>query len=163
MKVGDVVYFQKESNLASKWTMGEVNMITKSKDGVVRSVEVRYTNLHEKEPRFTTRSVRSLVKLFHVEDTGFMEEMAEVQKFMVDLEKEKLAVPPLRLARTGKKFKVVNETEVLYTLNADEYEMPSAHHFEEEDGMNVLDMEDGLGMLDNVSILASRVDTDFDL
>ena len=80
--------------------------------------------------------------------------------------REKLSVPvvpPLRLARTEKKFKVVNATEVLYTLGADKYEMPSTHHFKEEDGMNVEDVVDGLGMLDNVSVLVSMVDTDFDL
>ena len=67
LKPEDVVYYQKsESDLASKWTVGQVENVTRSKDGEIRRATIRYFNHGESVPRFTDRSVRSLVRLFNI-------------------------------------------------------------------------------------------------
>ena len=70
LKPGDIVYFQKtENELSSDWTVGQVHYVTRSRDGVIRRVCVKYFNHKENKPRFTDRAVRSLVKLFSIEDS----------------------------------------------------------------------------------------------
>ena len=82
----DIVYFQKtESELSSDWTVGQVDSVTRSRDGVVRRANVHYFNHAEKQPRFTDRAVRSLVRLFNIEDNYFISDMAEVEAMMFDL------------------------------------------------------------------------------
>ena len=100
LKPGDVVYFQKtESELSSDWTVGQVHYVTRSRDGVVRRVCVKYFNHKENKPRYTDRAVRSLVKLFNIEDSYYMEDMAKVEKLMSELKKDEVPrkVEPTRL------------------------------------------------------------------
>ena len=87
VKQGDVIMFQKVANeLSSDWTVGQIESVVRSKDGAIRRVEVRYHNQSDKEPKFTDRAVRSLVRLFNVEDNYYIEDMAEVEKIIGDLE-----------------------------------------------------------------------------
>ena len=87
VKQGDVILFKKVDNdLSSDWTLGHVESVVRSKDGAVRRVEVRYHNQNEKDPKFTDRAVRSLVRLFHIEDSYYIEDMFEVEKLIGDLE-----------------------------------------------------------------------------
>jgi hypothetical protein len=87
LKPNDFVIFQKEeSDLTSRWTVGQVDSVTNSKDGIVRSVDVRYHNSKESEPSFTTRAVCSLLRLFNVDEVGFQQEMAEVERLVFDLD-----------------------------------------------------------------------------
>ena len=89
MKVEDIVYFQKtENELSSDWTVGQIDSVTRSRDGVVRRANVRYFNHSEKEPRLSDRAVRSLVRLFNIEDNYFISDMAEVEAMMFDLQKK---------------------------------------------------------------------------
>ena len=104
LKPEDIIYFQKtESELSNDWTVGQVDSVTKSKDGVVRRACVRYFNHAEEKPRFTDRAVRSLVKLFNVEDNYFISDMAEVEAMMFDLQKDAVKEPekvePTKLVR----------------------------------------------------------------
>ena len=98
IKVEDVVYFRKTANeLSSTWTVGQVESVTKSKDGVVRRVEVRYHNAGDvsdkyamveiSPPKFTDRAVRSLVKLFSIEDAYFIEDMNEVERTIKEMDR----------------------------------------------------------------------------
>ena len=90
LKVGDIIYFKKEdSELSSTWTVGKVSEVEKSKDGLVRRVWVQYQNFGENSPRFTDRSVRSLIKLFHIDDQNWQDDMAEVEKLIDELQKDK--------------------------------------------------------------------------
>lgn len=95
--------FQKvESELSSTWTVGQVYSVTRSRDGVIRRVCVKYFNHTEDKPRFTDRTVRSLVRLFNIEDSYFMRDMAEVEKMMAKLQESKTAVrkvKPTKLVR----------------------------------------------------------------
>ena len=83
VQVDDVIYFQKvENDLYSKWTVGQVDAIIRSKDQSIRRVTVRYHNAGEKEPRFTDRCVRSLVRLFNIEDDYFVNDMDRVKDLL---------------------------------------------------------------------------------
>ena len=87
--VGDIVYFRKvESELASKWTVGKIVDVTKSKDGLVRRVDVQYQNSTENEPRVTDRAARSLIKLFNIDDTTWQDDMDEVEKLVEAIMRE---------------------------------------------------------------------------
>ena len=99
LKPNDIVYFQKVANEMSdsnKWTVGQVENVIRSKDGVVRRATIRYHNHGENVPRFTDRAVRSLVRLFSLEDSYFAEDMAEVEKRIAQF----AHVPPIKIVRT---------------------------------------------------------------
>ena len=63
---------------------------------------MRYYNHSENQPRFTDRAVRSLVRLFNIEDNYFISDMAKVEEMMSELNKTKeeaLKVEPKKLVR----------------------------------------------------------------
>ena len=83
LKEGDIVYFRKtESELSSKWTVGKVSDVVKSKDGVVRRCTVLYQNSSEDQPRYTDRAARSLIKLFNIDDISWQQEMDLIEKLI---------------------------------------------------------------------------------
>ena len=83
LKVNDVIFFQKvASDMNSVWTVGQVDSVTRSKDGVIRRVTVRYHNHGDTSAKYTDRAVRSLVKLFSLDDNYFIEDMAHVERLM---------------------------------------------------------------------------------
>ena len=99
--------------LSQKWSIGQVDSVVRSKDGVIRRVNVRYHNAGESFPRFTERSVRSLVRLFHVEDSYFVHDLEVTEKMIETLEENDEgndnAPPPLRLVRLKDgNFKIAN-------------------------------------------------------
>ena len=56
LKIGHLVFFRKvESELSSEWTVGIISDIVKSKDDIIRRVEIKYQNANESKPRFTDR------------------------------------------------------------------------------------------------------------
>ena len=67
-----------------------MHYVTRSRDGVIRRVCVKYFNHKENKPRFTDRAVRSLVKLFSIDDSYFMHDMAKVEKLMEVLGKDEM-------------------------------------------------------------------------
>ena len=87
---GDIVYFRKQENeLSSKWTVGKVTDIVRSKDGIVRRCTVQYQNASEDISRYTDRAARSLIKLFHIDDTNWQEDMDLVEKLVKEVNDEK--------------------------------------------------------------------------
>ena len=62
---------------------------------------VKYFNHKENKLRFTDRAVRSLVKLFSINDSYFMQDMAKVEKLMANLRKDEVTkkVEPTKLLR----------------------------------------------------------------
>ena len=89
LMVGDIIYFKKdESVLSSEWTVGRVTDVIVGKDGAVRRAIVQFQNSKEKEPRFTDRAARSLVKLFNIEDSTWLDDMHTVEKVVAALKKE---------------------------------------------------------------------------
>ena len=106
----DVVYFQKsESNMSDKWTVGEVDSVIKSKDGVTRRAIVRYFNHGENIARYSDRAVRSLVKLFNIEDNYFIQDMADCEKLVSYLKgRTENRIKPTKIVRDPDgKFRVV--------------------------------------------------------
>ena len=85
LQVGDLVYFQKEPDkkLASKWIVGVVDQLDRSRDGKIRKVVIRYQNSGETQPRLTERAIRSLVKIYDIEEYVLQEDLAEVMKRLV--------------------------------------------------------------------------------
>ena len=76
LKVGDVVLFLKvESELSSVYQYGMVESIKSSKDGIARTVNVRYRNHTEGVDRVTERAVRALVLIHHVDDIDVINEL----------------------------------------------------------------------------------------
>ena len=51
---------------------------------------MKYFNHIENKPRFTDRAVQSLVKLFSIDDSYFVPDMAKVEKLMTDLRKDEV-------------------------------------------------------------------------
>ena len=83
LQVGDIVWFKKKkSELDSKWIVGKVIEIVKSRDGVVRRAEVQYQNAKEDIPRTTDRAARSMIKLFNIDDVSWQDDMAQVEKII---------------------------------------------------------------------------------
>ena len=85
LHVGDLVYFQKEPDkkLPSKWIIGMVDELDRGRDGKVRRVFVKYQNYGEKNSRRTDRAVRSLVKIFDIEEYVLQEDLAEVMERLI--------------------------------------------------------------------------------
>ena len=89
----DIVMFQKtEGSLTQSWHLGMVEEVIEGKDSAVRIVEVKYSNSSEVElplsksddvtpsikKRYTTRTARSLVKLYSIEDPNLNEDVVEI-------------------------------------------------------------------------------------
>ena len=88
LKIGDIVFFQKhDGDLASRWSIGCVDDVEKSKDEVVRRVSIRYRNHNEDVDRFTDRAARSCIKLFHIDDTTWRDDVNEVEKLLAEVTK----------------------------------------------------------------------------
>ena len=122
LKPDDVVYFQKrESELTSKWTIGQVDSVIRSKDGAVRRANVRFYNSGENHARFTDRAVRSLCRIFNVEDNYFVHDMAKVEEMIKMLDGKTVTtekpmpekVPPTKLVKVGGKWVRADAPEVM--------------------------------------------------
>ena len=88
LNVGDLVYFKKspDNKLGSKWIIGMVEELMKSRDGKVRRVLVKYQNSSEDQTRLTDRAIRSLVKIFDVEEYVLQEDLEEMLNRLVNSE-----------------------------------------------------------------------------
>ena len=76
--------------------MGKITEVIHSKDGQVRRATVQYQNANEKEFRLTDRAARSLVKLFHIDDENWTDDMAEVEKLVEKIQNDKESNTKLR-------------------------------------------------------------------
>ena len=74
--------------MSSDWTVGKVDEVEVSKDGVVRRCNIKYQNSNESFPRFTDRAARSLVKLMNIDDTCWRQDMDLVEKLIKELKDE---------------------------------------------------------------------------
>jgi hypothetical protein len=87
-RVGDVVYFRKrEGKLDGPWTMGRISETTRSRDGIIRRVDIEYHDL-QGTLQTTDRSVRSVVKLFNLEDRFWRADMDAVARYAAQLDLE---------------------------------------------------------------------------
>ena len=79
LKSSDLVYFQKdESDLRASWTLGQVDQVVASRDGLIRRAIIKYFNAGDETPQFTDRSVRKLVKLWSIDESNLFDDLHEV-------------------------------------------------------------------------------------
>ena len=117
LKPSDIIYFQKvSSDLSGQWTLGQVEDVTRSKDGVIRRANIRYTNAGENGAKFTDRAVRSLVRLFNVEDSYFVDDMAEVEKYVASLDAENTAAAAAEQNRVVQPVRVIRSNTGTYSI-----------------------------------------------
>lgn len=84
----DIVYFQKsESALGSPWIIGEVDQVIVGRDGFIRRAIIKYFNASENDPeagryhhQLTDRAVRSLVKLWSIDEACLFDDLSELQQ-----------------------------------------------------------------------------------
>ena len=75
-QVGDVVFFRKqEGKLDGPWQLGIVEETTRSRDGLIRRIEIKYFNASENFPRFTDQIIRSVIKLFNISEGTWSDDM----------------------------------------------------------------------------------------
>merc|ERR1719233_2627379 len=81
---GDIVYFKlQESAMSANWRSGKVEKVKVGADGCVRQVTISYTdttsdNAEDWTHRTVDRPVRNIVKISHIDDTTFMDDINEV-------------------------------------------------------------------------------------
>ena len=79
LAIGDVVLFLKnESEISSTYQYGIIDSVVRSKDNVIRTVNVRYRNHSENVDRITKRAVRTLVLIHHVDDIDVAKELGVI-------------------------------------------------------------------------------------
>ena len=77
----DIVMFQKrESELDTAWTLGRVDQLVRGRDGLSRRAIIKYTNPNEDFARFSDRHVRSLIRIWSIDDQCIDEDLAELQR-----------------------------------------------------------------------------------
>ena len=81
LKEKDLVYFQKEeSALGSTWTIGQVDQVIISKDGLIRRAVIKYFNPNENHPRFSDRAARTLVKLWSLDESCLFDDLKDLHQ-----------------------------------------------------------------------------------
>ena len=79
----DIVYFKlRDSAMGSKWLIGKIEEVIKSKDGKVRKVIVGYkydSEQGERIFRLVERPIRECVKLMNVEDSTLFDDIKMVR------------------------------------------------------------------------------------
>lgn len=101
LTTGDVVYFRKtEGPIAGPWTMGMVDSVLKGRDLLIREVKVRYHNPEHTDPVYTNRAVRSLVRLFNVDELDWQHDLDRIDRICqeTNLNYEEPAVQAMALA-----------------------------------------------------------------
>ena len=95
---GDIVYFKlTESKMSACWKVGKIEEVKIGKDGYVRQACIAYKDTTGEdasawEHRTVDRPVRNIVKLFHIEDTTLMDDIAAIHKLSQKIiEKEKMS------------------------------------------------------------------------
>ncbi|XP_066914217.1 uncharacterized protein [Clytia hemisphaerica] len=81
LKKGDIVLFLKnDSSIAKTYHLGRIKTVHVSKDGKIRKVDVEYVNSNETAKRKTTRCVRDLVVIHHVDEMDVLQELNKMFK-----------------------------------------------------------------------------------
>ena len=79
LEVGDLVYFQKsESELGSTWILGMISALERSRDDLIRTVDIKYRNASEQQDRTTNRSVRKVCKIWSEKDWNLQDDLVEL-------------------------------------------------------------------------------------
>ena len=88
---GDVVYFKlQESAMSANWRTGKVEKVKVGADGCVRQVTIAYPdassdNAEDWTHRTVDRPVRNVVKISHIDETTFMDDLNDVHNLAKSL------------------------------------------------------------------------------
>ena len=89
LECGDLVYFKRTATELGHnedgWVVGKVDEVERDADRRIRRLWIKYKNFNDEKFQTTERSVRSVVKLFSLEDASIQEDLAEVQRYMKDV------------------------------------------------------------------------------
>ena len=81
LKEKDLVYFKKkDSPISSSWKIGQIDQVIASRDGLIRRVVIKYYNDKEDQPQFTDRAVRSVVKLWSIDEACIIDDLGELRR-----------------------------------------------------------------------------------
>ena len=65
LNIGDLVFFQKsESELGYSLMLDMISAVDRSRDDVIRKLEIKYRNASEQQDRTTLRNVRTICKIW---------------------------------------------------------------------------------------------------
>ena len=71
LSVGDIVLMKRaEKELETSYRYGKIKELKYSQDGIARSAVVEYQNAEEQVKRTTTRGIRELILIQHIENAG---------------------------------------------------------------------------------------------
>ena len=93
--IGDIVYFKlTESKMSAAWRSGKVESVKIGADGFVRTVTIAYKDISADDAedwthRTVDRPVRNLVKIFHIDETSFMEDLDSCHNEVVEILKSR--------------------------------------------------------------------------
>ena len=103
--IDTIVYFKKTDNeLSESWTVGRVVDVVLSKDGVVRRCSIEYQNAGENIKRTTDRAARSVIKLFHIEDTDFNYQLSKIDDVIKNLDDDDSSSDQGNVSQIGAKL-----------------------------------------------------------
>ena len=76
---GDIILFLKEEgSFYSGYQYGMITKVHRSKDGRIRSADVKYRNSNESVDRMTHRAVRQLVMIHPIDELNILTELHEI-------------------------------------------------------------------------------------
>ena len=75
-----MLFQKRESELDVAWTLGTVDQLVQGRDGMSRRAIVRYQNFKEDFHRLSDRGIRSLLKVWSVDDQNVDEDLAALQR-----------------------------------------------------------------------------------
>ena len=83
IKVGDIVLFLRtEKEYSRQYQYGKIQSIEPSRDGKIRTVNVRYRNSSEKKERETRRAVRELIIIHRIDEISIFQELDSAAKIL---------------------------------------------------------------------------------
>ena len=80
LEEGNIVLFQKkEGELENAWSLGKIDQLVRGRDGMVRRVIIQYQNAKENFTRTSDRSVRSLIRIWAIDDQNIDEDLGKLE------------------------------------------------------------------------------------
>ena len=134
---GDIVYFKlQESAMSANWRTGKVERVKVGADGFVRQVTISYTDTSSDNPedwthRTVDRPVRNVVKISHIDETNFMDDINDVHNLSL-----KMINPEENIQNLDKKPETDGESGPNDKADDSNLDNPE-YHFDDEEQVDV--------------------------
>ena len=87
LNIGDLVFFQKsESELGYSLMLDMISAVDRSRDDVIRKLEIKYRNASEQQDRTTLRNVRTICKIWSEDNWNLQDDLKELAKKLKNVE-----------------------------------------------------------------------------